>query len=193
LPFEMAEVMSDFHGELNDVLSKVNSWALGKEKELLSLQAEHTSFLDTHKGVLPSMERLQLRNGGSLALLLRSTSSIAATLTELCMCRYDDGAQAERTRGQGQARKADARYVVSRIFVHVCVRVWSSTQRQDSHLRSCVSSVGRKSTRTRTHMNVVCMSRNRKAAAGIPALAKGECGTGCNFREAACRARAAAR
>jgi len=46
----MAEVMSDFHGELNDVLSKVNSWALGREKDLLSLQAEHTSFLDTHNG-----------------------------------------------------------------------------------------------------------------------------------------------
>jgi len=55
LLFEMAEVISDFHGELNDVLSKVNSWALGKEKELLSLQAEHTSFLDTHKGVLPAL------------------------------------------------------------------------------------------------------------------------------------------
>ena len=37
----MTEVVSDFHGELNDVLSKVNSWALGREKELLSLQAEH--------------------------------------------------------------------------------------------------------------------------------------------------------
>jgi len=46
----MAEVMSDFHGELNDVLSKVNCWALGREKDLLSLQAEHTSFLDTHNG-----------------------------------------------------------------------------------------------------------------------------------------------
>lgn len=49
----MAEVMSDFHGELNDVLSKVNSWALGREKDLLSLQAEHTSFLDTHNGARP--------------------------------------------------------------------------------------------------------------------------------------------
>ena len=46
----MTEVVSDFHGELNDVLSKVNSWALGREKELLSLQAEHTAFLDTHNG-----------------------------------------------------------------------------------------------------------------------------------------------
>lgn len=46
----MAEVANDFYGELNDVLSKVNSWALGREKELLSLQAEHTSFLDTHNG-----------------------------------------------------------------------------------------------------------------------------------------------
>ena len=46
----MAEVVTDFHSELNDVLSKVNSWALGREKDLLSLQAEHTSFLDTHNG-----------------------------------------------------------------------------------------------------------------------------------------------
>ena len=47
---KMVEVANDFYGELNDVLSKVNSWALGREKELLSLQAEHTSFLDTHNG-----------------------------------------------------------------------------------------------------------------------------------------------
>jgi hypothetical protein len=46
----MAEVVNDFYSELNDVLSKVNTWALGREKELLSLQAEHTSFLDTHNG-----------------------------------------------------------------------------------------------------------------------------------------------
>jgi hypothetical protein len=47
---EMAEVVTDFHAELNDVLSKVNSWSLSKEKDLMSVQAEHTSFLDTHNG-----------------------------------------------------------------------------------------------------------------------------------------------
>lgn len=123
----MAEVVSDFYGELNDVLSKVNTWALGREKELLSLQAEHTSFLDTHNG-------RDRREGGPARRPPEGCLPCDASATTGCPCvgrscsqrcapclepfwtcwsasRYDDGAQAAGARGQGQGRKVDARSV----------------------------------------------------------------------------------
>jgi hypothetical protein len=76
----MAEVASDFHSELNDVLSKVNSWALGREKELLSLQTEHTSFLDTHNGAsvhTRSLHEWAMHAKCFLRLVLQTNASVS--------------------------------------------------------------------------------------------------------------------
>jgi hypothetical protein len=110
----MAEVMSDFHGELNDVLSKVNSWALGREKDLLSLQAEHTSFLDTHNGA--QRGRRPPQPGGSGRLRLPPCWP-PRMLSRVCPAQERRRARAE------DAEDADARALQMAAHAAACARV----------------------------------------------------------------------
>eukprot|EP00961_Rhodomonas_salina_P234271 3166219-Rhodomonas_salina.2 len=44
------DITGKVQAELADVLSKVNSWSLSREKELQTLKVDHTNFLDSHNG-----------------------------------------------------------------------------------------------------------------------------------------------